>query len=120
MKAFIVLILNILFVASYSAMLHFGKELSTIDRKIWFNSTIGIYVVSILCISLSKRISVLCKEFLKIATFTIAATYGLIVINQFNLLANATQQVLTFLGIVFAFMTIVLISAYRHGLFKND
>lgn len=121
MRSIITALITLLFITSYNAYVYSGLMGFTdvFMRKAVIYFIFSIFVLPLLAMGNSNKKSSIEIEFRKIAFLIYLVVSSMIIINQFGVIKNPINFLLVFNGLTFAFICMVLISAYRHGIFKN-
>lgn len=120
MRSALTCFLIIGFLMGYTNVLYLGHiHAGAWEIKTWSHCVIGTFVLSTLLLSNSRNKSELLRDFLNIAWITLLAVYGVIIVNQFGLIASPKKLLYPFISFSIIIVLILLISAYRHGYLKD-
>lgn len=112
----------LIFGISYSCVLYTAatvKFLNVLHMNAWRDTTFILYVISITWMSLTSRRGIE-KDLIRVAICYLTIIFILRIIGNFIPMPEIQYQLIFINGITFALCLMVIISAYRHGHFKND
>lgn len=123
MRSIVIPFLIVCFLLSYIwFLLEVSNPNSTLDvghRKVWFNSSMSIFVLGLLYAGAFDRKTKLEKEFYKIGFLTVSIVYGTIIANNMLLISDPAVNFATFLFCELTMVVSICFSAYLQGLFKS-